>query len=112
MAANDGSDFSKKDAAILTDANLKAVSRAWHDARDAAQALGELPERAAGKARDALHAHGIKHARDKLYVLDRQLVIHNGQLFELERQNADLYHTIMNRLRVVLGVRSVLILPE
>ncbi len=112
MPTDERRDFSEKDAARLTGANSKAVARAWHDARDAAQAIGELPERAASKARDTLHSHGIKHALDTVYVLDRQLVIHNGKLFELERQKADLFHTIMNRLRVISGVRSVLILPE
>lgn len=42
--------YSKKDAARDTNASAKDVSRAWHDAREAAQQSGQLPERAANKA--------------------------------------------------------------
>ena len=42
--------YDKKDAARDTDSSTKDVSRAWHDAREDAQAAGELPEREANKA--------------------------------------------------------------
>jgi hypothetical protein len=42
--------YDKKDAAKDTGSSISEVSRAWHDAREHAQAAGELPERAASKA--------------------------------------------------------------
>ena len=112
MATDKRSDFNEKDAAQLTGVEIKEVERAWHDARDAAQALGDLPERVAHKARDVLWANKLKHDRDKVYVLRRQLVIHSSELAELERIRAPLYHTIINRLRVLPGIDGVLVLPE
>lgn len=43
------SGYSKKDAAKDTKASGSQVSKAWHDAREAAQKSGQLPERAANK---------------------------------------------------------------
>jgi hypothetical protein len=45
--------YSKKDAARDTGSSPKDVSRAWHDAKDAAQKSGQLPERAASKAQQS-----------------------------------------------------------
>ncbi len=41
--------FDKPDAAKETDTSTSKVSEAWHDAREAAQKSGELPEREASK---------------------------------------------------------------
>lgn len=42
--------YEKKDAAKDTGASPNEVARAWHDARDDAQAEGQLPEREAHKS--------------------------------------------------------------
>ena len=42
--------YGKSDAAKDTNSSVKEVSQAWHQAREDAQAAGELPERAANKA--------------------------------------------------------------
>ncbi len=41
--------YDKTDAAKDTGTSTSKVSEAWHDAREAAQKSGELPERAANK---------------------------------------------------------------
>ena len=112
MAANERGDFTETDAAELTGVKLEEVEQAWHDARDAAQALGDLPERAAKKARDVLWANNLRHERDKVYAPRRRLVIHSSELARLEREHAPLYHTIVNRPRVLPGVHGLLVLPE
>lgn len=44
--------FSKKDASRATGDSTKMVSQAWHDARDAASATGQLVERGVSKLAD------------------------------------------------------------
>jgi len=43
--------YTEKDCARDTHSSLKEVSAAWHQAREDAQASGELPERAENKAK-------------------------------------------------------------
>lgn len=52
-STSDGKEkYTKQDAAKDTDAGGKETARAWHQARDDAEKSGELPERAANKAKE------------------------------------------------------------